>query len=56
MLYQQHSPGDGGTHMTAARAMTRTLNNYIEQNELPRKQKWKPRVTTVRGTDVRVIG
>lgn len=31
---------DGGTHLTGLRtAMTRTLNNFIEQNELAKKPK-----------------
>ena len=37
---------DGGTHLTALRqVMTRTINNYIEANEVAKKPKWKPPAT-----------
>ncbi len=37
---------DGGTHLTALRqVMTRTINSYIEANEVAKKPKWKPLTT-----------
>ena len=37
---------DGGTHLTGLRAaLTRTINTYIESNELAKKPKWKQAVT-----------